>query len=266
MGDPSFRVLTIRSAGTTAQPALYPLRSSNRGKIIDLDEPLDGKGLTDTYCRASGVTVSQIIDGTEQTILRASRLKMQVHVTAGRLALASNRYSRASALAVAGPGAGLDVTGVTRLRARLTESSAIVGHIRYPWIRSVSTWPRRWRFGRETLVIEYAMAPRIPMLLRLNLRLPQALTPALVAAEVCLRVVEYWQTHDSNAPPDLQKALDDLGLRAAADRVAFTAQPNRNKAVVYELPAWHPVTGAVPFERRPRRSRPGYKDDKAGEE
>lgn len=271
MGDPSFRVLTIRSAGSTAQQALYPLLSSKRGEIIVL-ESLDEKGLTETYCRASGVTVSRIIDGTERPILRVSRLKIQVYVTAGRLALVCKRYSRAKALAVAGPGAGLDVTSVTGSRAGWrTRSSAMVGHIRYPWIRSVSAWPRRWPFGRETLVVEYAMAPRIPMLLRLELRLPQALTPAMVAAEICWQVVNYWQRHDEDALPDveddLEDALADLRQRAKADRKApGTVQPPRDKAVVYEFPAWYPVTGSVPFLRRPRRSRPGYNGDKAGEE
>ena len=216
MADNYFRVLTIRSAGMTAQPALYPLLSSDRGEIIDL-EPLDQPGLTERYCRASGVTVSRIIDGAERPILRVSRLKIQVYVTAGRLALACKRYRRSSALAVAGPGAGFSATGVTRFWAsRRPLSSAIVGHIRYPWIRSVSAWPRRWPLGRETLVVEYAMAPRIPMLLRLDLKLPPALTPAMVAAEICQQVVKYWQTHDRNAPPKVQQALDDLSQRAAA--------------------------------------------------
>ena len=174
MADNYFRVLTIRSAGMTAQPALYPLLSSNRGEIIDL-EPLDLPGLTERYCRASGVTVSRIIDGAERPILRVSRLKIQVYVTAGRLGLACKRYRRSTALAVAGAGAGFSATGVTRFWAgRRPLRSAIVGHIRYPWVRSVSAWPRRWPFGRETLVVEYAMAPRTPMLLRLDLKLPGA--------------------------------------------------------------------------------------------
>jgi len=267
MADKYFRVLTIRSAGMTAQPALYPLLSSKPGEIIDL-ERLDQPGLTKRYCRASGVTVSRIVDGAEQPILRVSRLKIQVYVTAGRLGLACKRYRRSSALAVAGPGAGFSATGVTRFWAgRRPLSSAIVGHIRYPWVRSVSAWPRRWPFGRETLVVEYAMAPRTPMLLRLDLKLPPALTPAMVAAEICQQVVKYWQTYDSNAPQEVQQALDNLRQRAEDDRnAAGTASPNRRLAAVYQFPAWYPVTAAVPFLSRPRQSRPDFDEDEAGEE
>jgi hypothetical protein len=263
MAEQAFRILTIRTVGSTAQPALYPLLSTDGEEVIAPEE-LDSEGLSQRYCRATGVTVSRIIDGAERPILRLRHLNIKVYVTAGRLALACKRYRTANAWALAGPGSGFAGRGITSaMISRHLQGGVMVGHIRYPWIRSVSARPRTpWLFGRDTLVIEYAMGPRAPMLLRLDLRLPLQHTPAWMAAEICGRAVRYWQTYDKDASWDLQAALADLAKRADADMM----KRDRRKVVVYKLPAWHPVNPTVPFLRRPRRSRPPYDRDEAGEE
>ncbi len=260
MAENAFRVLTIRSAGTTAQPALYPLLSPKSGEIIAQDRE-DEEGLAERYCRASGVTVSRIIDGQERPILSLRRLNVLVFVTARRLALACERYPTASVLAVAGPGSGLAARGVTARVSRL-QGSAMVGHMRYPWIRSVSALPRTWRFGRDTLAIEYSVPERTPMLLRLDLRLPRGLTPVAMAAEICSRGVRYWLDNAPDLPQEVKGKLTELGRRAATD----TTEPDRRRAEVYELPIWYPVTGAVPFLRRPRPLQPPYDKDQGGED
>jgi hypothetical protein len=262
MAEQAFRILTIRTVGTTAQPALYPLLSTDGGEVIAHEE-LDDEGLSQPYCRASGVTVSRIIDGAERPILRLNHLNIKVYVTAGRLALACKRYRTANAWALAGPGMGFAGRGVTSARvSRHLQGGVMVGHIRYPWIRSVSARPRTpWWYGRDTLVIEYAMGPRTPMLLRLDLRRSKH-TPGAMAAEICWRVVKYWQTYDRDGSRELQAALRDLARRAHADMM----RRDRGKSEVYKLPAWHPVDPNVPFLRRPRRSRPPYDGDEAGEE
>jgi hypothetical protein len=261
MAERAFRVLTIRSAGMTAQPALYPLLSPMSEKIIAWEE-LDGTGsLIERYCRASGVTVSQVIDGAERPHLRLRRLKISVYVTAGRLALACERYRTTNAWEIAGPGGGFGARGVTGARtARRQQGSVMVGHIRYPWIRSVSPRPRTWRYGRDALIIEYAMAPQIPMLLRLDLRLRRGLTPQGMAMEICRLVATYWKDHGTNLPPEVQAEFSALAERAKDG----TARPG--VAGAYEFPTWYPVTAAVPFFRRPRRSSPPYGGDEAGAE
>ena len=279
MAEKAFRVLTIRSAGMTAQPALYPLLGPNRGEVIAWEPEDEGEALTKRLFRASGVTVSQITNGAERPILSLRRLKINVYVTAGRLALACERYKTADALEVTGTGTGLSARGVTSARAnRRLQGSAIVGHIRYPWMRSVSPRPRNWRFGRDMLIIEFAVSPQMPMLLRLDLRLPASgrrtasgnpedsplawRTPEAMAAEICTRVVTYWQTNPNGASPAVLAAFDALGRRAAVGPL----QPSPGKSETYQFPAWHPVTPAVPFLRRPRRSFNPYEDDEAGEE
>lgn len=302
MAEKVFRVLTIRSAGATAQSALYPLLYSNRkGEIAweDLDqgrpgqqrpdqerpdEERPGQTLTVRYCRASAVTVSRIIDGAELPIFRLRGLRFDVYVTAGRLVLACRRYSTASALEVAGPGAAFGAGGVIRAPARRRmQGAAMVGHIRYPWIRSITPLPRKRWYGRDALIIEFAVSPQVPMLLRLDLRLPPrgperakepeeaakepppdvslteeaaGLTPiAVMAKEIRSRVVKYW---DDYASPK-QKAK--FGLTGVGG-----AQLNPSLAGIYEFPAWYPVTAAVPFLERDRRSMDPYPDDKAGAE
>lgn len=223
--------------------------------------------------------MSQTINGAERPILSLRRLKINVYVTAGRLALACERYKTADALEVTGTGTGLSARGVTSARAnRRLQGSAIVGHIRYPWMRSVSPRPRNWRFGRDTLIIEFAVSEQIPMLLRLDLRLPASgrdrakgnpddwplawRTPEAMAAVLCTRVVTYWKTHPNDASPQVLAAFDDLGRRAAAGPL----RPSPGKAETYQFPAWHPVAPGVPFLRRPRRSFNAWKEDEAGEE
>jgi hypothetical protein len=139
----------------------------------------------------------------------------------------------------------------------------MVGHLRHPWIRSVSALPRRWRFGRDKLAIEYSVPERIPMRLTLDLAsLPRGLTPAGMAAEICGRAARHWLSRASDLPPEVRRELDALRQRAASDALPR----DRRKAVVYQLPAWYAVGGGVPFLRRPRRSRPPYDEDPAGEE
>ena len=294
MAENLFRVLTIRSAGTTAQQGLYPLLSPEAGEIIAPEkedetpaaqqgtspppspvagagiepEPEDKVGLRLRYCRASRITVSRIIDGQERTLLSLGRLNFQVFVTAGRLALACQRYPAASVLSVAGPGVGLAARGATGGRVSRLRGSVMVGHMRYPWIRSVSALPRRWWFGRDTIVIEYSVPERIPMLLRLDLRLPSGRTTAEMAAEICRRAVRYWQESGRELPDGVPDKLKDLGDRAQKylDMRANTGPPDRRRAEVYRLPIWYPATGRVPFLRRPYGSQTPYPDDEAGEE
>lgn len=264
MAETPFRVLTIRSAGTTAQSALYPLLSSKSAEIVAWEE-LDGTGqLVKRYCRASGVTVSQIISGAERPVVRIKRLKINAYVTAGRLVVACERYRTVSAWAIAGPGAGFGATGVSRAGAsRRLQGSVLVGHIRYPWVRSVSPRPRKWRYGRDAIVIEFPLSPKTPMQIRLDLRLRRrGLTPAAVAAEICRRSADYWMTHYPDMPLDVQERLKELRDRARVDEV----QPDPGRAGTYQFPTWFPVTPAVPFLRRPRRSSPAYGGDDAGAE
>ncbi len=322
MAEKFFRVLTIRSAGTTAQDALYPLlrpargeiiagepqggvttapagpsppRSPERGEVI-AREPDDRVGLEERYCRASRVTVSRIVDGQERPLLSLRRLKFLVFITDGRLALACRRYPAATMLTVAGPGSGLAARGATAGRVNRQPGSMMVGHMRYPWIRSVSAVPRRWRFGRDTIVIEYSVPERVPMLLRMDLRsLPIGQTPAGMAAEICSRVVRHWLTNAMDLSETVRGKLAALGQRAADDlkrlaatgqaatgtaatgtaatgaaatgaAVTGTAPSDRRRGAVYRLPVWYPASGAVPFLQRPRPSRPPYTIDEAGEE
>lgn len=46
MAEKAFRVLTIRSAGMTAQPALYPLLGPGRGEVIAWEPEDEGEALT----------------------------------------------------------------------------------------------------------------------------------------------------------------------------------------------------------------------------
>jgi hypothetical protein len=295
MAEKAFRVLTVRSAGMTAQPALYPLLGPKQGEVIAWEPEDESKALITRLYRASGVTVSQVVNGAERPILSLRRLKINVYVTAGRLALACERYKTADALEVTGTGTGLSAKGVTSARTnRRMQGSTIVGHIRYPWMRSISPRPRNWRFGRDMLIIEFALSEQIPMLLRLDLKSPASgrgtaqgnildsppawRTPEAMAAEICKRVVKYWETHtDPDDPPpeipvdaagkpiDFAQVLADfaaLGQRAATDPL----RPSPGKAETYQFPAWHPIYPGVPFLRRSRRSFDPYKRDEAGEE
>jgi hypothetical protein len=261
MAESLFRVLTIRSAGTTAQPALYPLVTPDGGEIIER-EPADGEKF-ERLARASGVTVSRVIDGAERPVLALRRMRIVVLVTNGRLALACRRYPTASVLALAGQGARFAAGGVTSGWASRLRGSVMVGHMRHPWIRSVSALPRRWRLGRDKLAVEYTMPERIPMRLTLDLRsLPRELTVAGMAAEICGRAARHWLSSASDLPLEVRQDLEALRQRAANDAM----RRDRRRGVVYQFPVWYAVGGGVPFLRRGRRSRPPYDDDPAGEE
>jgi hypothetical protein len=284
MAENAFRVLTIRSAGTTAQPALYPLLSQSSREVIAWEEQ-DGQedGLTQRYFRARGVTVSRIIDGAERPILRLRRLRFDVWVTAGRLVLACDRYRTSNAWQVAGPGAGFGALGLPSARADRRQGSMMVGHIRYPWIRSISPLPRRRWYGRDALIIEFAALPRTPMLLRLDLMLPlrggelevqaeaasadlqpdgtppagQAkdgsagsrtrwLAPRAIAREITMQAIAWRKSYDFAASqPELQ-ALAELEADAQDGRV----NPDPGRAGTYRFPTCFPVSAYPWFTRK----------------
>jgi hypothetical protein len=76
-----------------------------------------------------------------------------------------------------------------------------------------------------------------------------------MAAEIFLLVAKYWRDY---APAAQQANFGPTGVGGASLGPGL--------AGVYEFPAWYPVTGAVPFLERDRRSMDAYNGDKAGEE
>jgi hypothetical protein len=263
MANSLFSVLTVRSAGTTAQWNLYPLLSPKRKEIIAWEEQ-DGQMPLRRNCRASGVTVSRIINGAERPIISLRHLRINVYVTEGRLVLACKRYRTSTAWAVAGPGTGFAAGGITTARtSRRRHGSALVGHIRYPWVRSISPQPRRW-YGRDRLIIEYSIAPRIPMLLRLDLT--RRLWPwrwsepnaNLLARDICALVARWRQDYDTHRSQAEDHDLDQLVHSAAYNPIV----PDPGKAEAYELPYWFDVSANVPYLRRSRTPRrPDVGDD-----
>lgn len=63
-------------------------------------------------------------------------------------------------------------------------------------------------------------------------------------------------------PPEVHVDLEELRERAVASEV----RPDPGRAGTYQFPTWFPVTPAVPFLRRLRKSSPAYDGDAAGAE
>jgi hypothetical protein len=253
MANSPFRVLTIRSAGTTAQWDLYPLLSSNRSEIVAWED----QDVDPIRCRrrASGVTVSMIVNGAERPIVSLRHLRIQVCVTHGRLVLACKRYRTKNAWIVAGPGTGFAARGITSAgSSRRRHGSALVGHVRYPWVRTVSPRPRRWPYQRDSLIIEYGVPPRTPMLLRLDLKRKGEFDDSVteLAALICRRVVDWRRSNDIERSATEDDELVQLNRLAANVQI----EPAAGKAEAYELPSWFQVSEGVPYLWRSRTPRP----------
>src|SRR5580700_10466326 len=134
-----FNVLTIRSGLNTGDDALYPMLSdASCHEVIALD---DYDGPNGQRLVATAVQVLQIHDGGLKTLVRLRDVSIDVYITDGRVAVACEKYDKGGGWSgFGGVGLMVAVTANAVSKARAASRSrgkALVGHIRYPWLKSV---------------------------------------------------------------------------------------------------------------------------------
>ena len=189
----SFNVLAIRSGLDTGDDALHPVLSdASSPDIIDFDA-YDGPNVMRVV--ATALCVIRVRDGGLKTLARLRDVKIDIYTTDGRLALACVKYDKGGGWVGFGTGALVAVTAnaVSKARAaRRSRGKVLVGHIRYPWLKSVGASSKLGFTSSEAIRLEYSeMLSDGPVRSLLELTLPKNIDATLVAGEIARRAASY---------------------------------------------------------------------------
>jgi hypothetical protein len=229
-----FNVLTIRSGLSTGNEALYPeLSDVSSAEVITLDE-YDGPNVQKLV--ATAVQVIEVQGSVLKTLAKMREVKIDVYLTDGRLALACEKYDKGGGWVGFG-GAGLAVAVTANLvsKARAASRSrgkVLVGHVRYPWLKSVGASAKTGVGTSEAIRLEYAEKLGGTTVRKLvELTLPKNIDATLVAREIARRAAAYRLAHYPDMTSEARAKFETLShdpprLEPAAKKFAFVQLPN----------------------------------------
>jgi len=245
----SFNVLTIRSGLSAGDGALYPMLSDTSSSQVIALEEYDGSNVSKLV--ATAVQVCEVREGGLKTLLRLREVKIDVYITDGRLALACEKYDKGGSwVGFGGAGAlvALTANAVSKARAAgRSRGKVLVGHIRYPWLKSVGATSKTGVGSNEAIRLEYAeKLPNAMVRKIIELTLPKNIDATLVAEEIARRAVAFRlanypsMRHDERAKfADLSQDLPKL-------------QPAPKKFAFVHMPTYYPASARTAYPRLPQ--------------
>lgn len=193
----TYRILAVRSSADEQGGAMYPLIDGNRDLRL---EPLDGSNIT----RVEGKALSsqRAVDGKLQRITGAN-VDCELYITDARVAVRCLHYDKVHwdgqanwDLVTMGGGMALTDLAIRKVyHAAKTRHKALVGHLRYPWIRDVGFQADEARKGGLGLRFRVTVGtPTQSEDLYLTVQLRSGDAEAL-AREAAMRVARYRLAH-----------------------------------------------------------------------
>ena len=239
----SFNVLAIRSGLDTGDDALHPVLSdASSPDIIDFDA-YDGPNVMRVV--ATALCVMRVRDGGLKTLTRLRDVKIDIYITDGRLALACVKYDKGGGWVGFGTGALVAVTAnaVSKARAaRRSRGKVLVGHIRYPWLKSVGASSKLGFTSSEAIRLEYSeMLSDGPVRSLLELTLPKNIDATLVAGEIARRAASYRLAYYPEMKAEVRAGFTNLCQ--APPRL----QPPPKKFAFCQLPSYFHVSAQTAF-------------------
>lgn len=208
-----WELLSIREPGAMgeehddADSVLYPVPNGTTNGI-KLDD-------TDGNC-APPVTATTIellelaANGKKNdTLLKAEGIKASIYITDSRIAVACTNYDK-------GGGWGEDLTGialnaVSKVRAAVRRRGTIlVGHIRYPWLRSSGYIEKTGWLSDEQLRFVATAKNKSEHTYLLDMTLPKSTSAENIAREVTRRAARYRLAHTRMESEEERAAVEDL--------------------------------------------------------
>lgn len=261
-----FSVLSIRSGQSTGNDALYPVLSDTASsEIITLDE-YDGPNVQKFV--ATAVQVLEVQGNVFKTLVKLRDVKIDVYLTDGRLALACEKYDKGGGwTGFGGAGVAVAVTANLVSKARAASRSrgkVLVGHVRYPWLKSIGACTKTSVSTFEAIRLEYAEKPAGAAVRKLiELTLPKNIDATLVAQEITRRAASYRLSHYRDMTSEARARFEALSceppkLEPAPKKFAFvqlptyyfvsakTAYPPRPSALPEAVDTGPPATGTTP--------------------
>jgi hypothetical protein len=249
-----FNVLTIRSGLNTGDDALYPMLSdASCHELIALD---DYDGPNGQRLVATAVQVLQIHDGGLKTLVRLRDVSIDVYITDGRIAVACEKYDKGGGWSgFGGVGLMVAVTANAVSKARAASRSrgkALVGHIRYPWLKSVGASVKTGVGTSEAIRLEYAekLAGGTTVRKMLELTLPKNIDATMVAREITRRAAAYRLGHYPNMAAEAREKF--ASLNQAPPRLA----PAAKKFAFVQLPTYYFAAAKTAYPPRPQADAP----------
>jgi hypothetical protein len=225
----TFDVFCIRGLGEAADQAMFPVLD-DAGTVSR--EPLDGDG--SQHLVANGLAVREAGGSKTRTVTELREIRADVFITDARVILQCAKYDKGGGW-VGSPGLSLALNAVSKIRAaRRSRGTALVGHVRYPWLASVGFSPKQGWLDEEVLRLVVRDGTADPTrLLLVDLSLPKEVDSAAVARAIMLRAAAYRTTHEELAD-DEQAGFDQLAASPEPPR------PQPKKFAVYTMPtSWH---------------------------
>jgi hypothetical protein len=248
-----FNVLTIRSGLDTGDDALYPALSDLSGPEIIVLDRQDGQHVTRLV--ATAVRVLEVREGGLKQLVRLREVKIDVFVTDSRVALACEKYDKGGGWVGFGPGGVLvavTANAVSKARAASRRrGKVLVGHVRYPWLKSVGASTKSGFATSEAIRLEYSeKLPGGRVIKLVELTLPKNIDATLVAQEIARRAANYRLANY----PDMkaEERAKFTSLSAAPPR----PQPAPKKFDFVRMPTYYNANAATAFPRRAEPSEP----------
>jgi hypothetical protein len=253
----SFNVLTVRSGLDTGNDALYPtLSSASDAEVITLDG-YDGQQVTKIV--ATAVRVHQVSSNGLKVLIRLQDVKIDIYITDSRLALACEKYDKGGGWVGFGAGGllvAVTANAVSKARAASrTRGKVLVGHIRYPWLKSVGASSKSGFATSEAIRLEYSERQDGATVRKIvELILPKNIDATLVAQDVTRRAAAYRLAYYPDMPGE--ERVKFASLNEAPPRL----QPPPKKFAFVPLPTYYHANAATAF---PRTSEPAQPADPA---
>lgn len=243
----SFNVLTIRSGLDTGDDALHPVLSDASSPDIIAMDDYDGPNVTKVVATAVRVLEA----GSElKTLVKLREVKIDIYITDGRLALACEKYDKGGGWVGFG-GAGLLVAvtanAVSKARAASrSRAKVLVGHIRYPWLKSVGASSKSGFASDEAIRLEYSeKGPGGAVRKMLELTLPKNIDAALVAQDITRRAAAHRLAYHPGMPPEQRAEFANLSRAPRLD-------PPPGKFTFHQMPAFFHVSAGTAFPHSPQ--------------
>jgi hypothetical protein len=245
----SFNVLTIRSGLDAGDDGLHPILSDAAIPGMIAMDGYDGPNVLKVV--ATAVRVLEIRGGDLKTLAQFREVKIDVYITDGRLALACEKYDKGGGWVGFG-GAGLLVAvtanAVSKARAASRRRGKfLVGHIRYPWLKSIGASSKSGWASSEAIRLGYSengSGATVHKLLELTL--PKNIDAALLAQEITHRAAAYRLAYYPSMPAEQRAEFTSL---SQAPRLA----PPPKKFAFHHMPTYFHVTAATAFPRQAQR-------------
>lgn len=233
----AFNILTIRTADDE-DGSMYPVLGDERSPI-EL-ERLDG-----SHILPATATALEVNHGKKDGA-KVSEIKADVLITDARVAVACAKFDKGGGWTGFGTGfvVAMGINAVSKARAaHRRRGKMLVGHVRYPWLRSVGFTTKTGFLSNEEvrlLIMDNTSGQERSVML--DLAFPKTVSASEIARAIAERASRYRLTHDLELGDEERRALEGL-----AHAKPLTPEPK--KFVFYDFPTYFKANPATAYPK-----------------